>query len=148
MALQFQPAQLSDLETLLAMMADFYQGQQLPFSALDAQVAIAGLIQAPHYGGIWLIQLHTQTIGYLALCIGYSLEYKGPDAFLDEIYIQPTYRSQGIGTQAIAFAENICRERNIHALHLEVEHHNPKAQRFYEKTGYVLHNRALMTKWL
>ncbi|MEM8810764.1 MAG: GNAT family N-acetyltransferase, partial [Cyanobacteria bacterium P01_G01_bin.38] len=65
-----------------------------------------------------------------------------------EIYLQPTYRSQGIGTQAISFVERVCRERGIHALHLEVEHHNPKARKFYEKTGYVLHNRAMMTKWL
>lgn len=156
MAIQFRPAQLSDLETVVTLMADFYSGEQLPFDAADAQATLIALIQTPHYGGIWLIQnagpregQHAgQTIGYLALCIGYSLEYKGPDAFLDELYLRPSYRRQGIGTQAIAFAEATCRARRIRALHLEVEHRNLKAQKFYKKTGYELHDRALMTKWL
>jgi len=35
-------------------------------------------------GRVWLIQYQGQVIGYVILTLGYSLEYGGRDAFIDE----------------------------------------------------------------
>ena len=41
--------------------------------------------------------------------------------------------------------EDLCRERGVKAVRLEVEHANVRARRVYEKAGYVAHERHLMT---
>jgi GNAT superfamily N-acetyltransferase len=46
-----------------------------------------------------------ETIGYIVLTLGDSLEYHGRDAFVDEIYIRESHRGKGIGAQAIKFVE-------------------------------------------
>lgn len=48
-------------------------------------------------GRVWLIQHQSLAIGYVILTLGFSLEYGGRDAFIDEFYIQANYQGQGIG---------------------------------------------------
>jgi len=67
---------------------------------------------------------------------------------LDEFFVDSAWRSQGIGTQALAFAEEWCRSRGLRALRLEVGHENPRALGLYQRTGFEVHDRHLMTKWL
>ena len=48
----------------------------------------------------------------------------------------------------IAQTEEICSERNISGLHLEVERANARAQALYRRVGFLDHDRYLLTKWL
>jgi ribosomal protein S18 acetylase RimI-like enzyme len=82
----------------------------------------------------------------VVLAFGYSLEYRGRDAFVDEIYIRASHRRRGIGTLTFAFLEQACRELGVRALHLEVEHHNTAARQFYRKLGFYDQERHLMTR--
>jgi ribosomal protein S18 acetylase RimI-like enzyme len=77
-----------------------------------------------------------------------SLEFGGRDAFIDELYVRPAYRGQGIGTKVLKFADEVCRSAGVQALHLEVERKNVKAQTFYRKVGFQDHDRYLMTRWI
>jgi len=115
----------------------------------DPEKALANLIGRPDLGGVWLIGAAGGPVGYLVLTWGYSLEFGGRDAFLDELYLEAAWRGQGLGRQAMRFAEEACRANGVLALHLEVERENVKAQAFYDKTGFE--NRAhyfLMSKRL
>ncbi len=71
---------------------------------------------------------------------------QGRDAFIDELYLIPSHRGQGIGTQAMQFAIAACRNLEVHALHLEVERHNTAAQRLYRQAGFEGHDRYLLTR--
>ena len=75
---------------------------------------------------------------------GYSLEYQGHDAFIDELYLRSHYRRQGIGAQSLRFVENAARSLGVRALHLEVERGNTAAQAFYRQVGFADHDRYLM----
>jgi diamine N-acetyltransferase len=66
--------------------------------------------------------------------------------YVNEVYIRAGYRGQGIGRQAMAFAETQCRTLGVRALHLEVERDNITAYALYRKVGFVGHDRYLMTK--
>jgi ribosomal protein S18 acetylase RimI-like enzyme len=87
-------------------------------------------------------------IGYVVLTLGYSLEYLGRDAFVDELYVRQTYRRQGVGTHAIEHVVRTCRELDVRALHLEVERHNAPAQALYRKVGFRDRDHYLMTRRL
>jgi len=132
----------------LSLMREFYAHEKLPFNEFKAQDALKRLIEDKTFGRVWLIKIAEKSIGYVILTFGYSIEFHGRDAFVDEFFIQEGYRGKGIGTEVIEFVESQCRNFGIHALHLEVERKNLKAKNLYRKIGFQDHDRYLMTKWL
>lgn len=142
----FKPATLTDLDRLLGFMQQFYEGEHVTFELAPAQAALSQLLHDSTLGRVWLIQLDDVAIGYVVLTLGYSLEFQGQDAFIDELFICPDNRGHGIGTKTIEFVEAACSTLQIKALHLEVDRHNTVAQALYGKTGFVASHRHLMTK--
>ncbi len=148
MTINYQVATIVDLAVLLELVKEFHVIEHLAFDeAVDREV-LSRFLTDQSLGRVWLIQQDDRVIGYIVLTLGYSLEYRGRDAFIDEFYLRPQYRGQGIGTQTLAFAEDVCRSLGIQALHLEVDVENPDAQRLYNRVGYHRHDRVLMTKQL
>jgi len=62
------------------------------------------------------------------------------------VYVHSSQRGKGVGTAALAFAEEQCRILGVRALHLEVEHANTNAYGVYRKVGFVDHERYMMTR--
>lgn len=144
----FKLSSASDMKTLIELMSQYYEYDHLSFDEQVARSALQIILSNNLYGQIHLIYIETEIVGYLVVTFGFSLEYGGCDGFVDELYIREKYRGKGIGKQSLQFAERICREQGIQALHLEVERENTNAQAVYKKAGYVDHDRYLLTKWL
>jgi ribosomal protein S18 acetylase RimI-like enzyme len=144
----FRTAARADLALLIRFMREFYEHDHLPFDEAAARQALEKILHDHSLGRVWLIYDGEQAIGYVVLTLGYSLEYHGRDAFVDELYIRESHRGKGVGAQAIQFVEESCRALEVKALHLEVERANTKAQAFYHKAGFQDHERYLLTKWI
>jgi len=136
----------ADIELLLQFMREYYEFDHLPFDEQIARAALEKLVGDDALGRVWLIHYEDKAVGYLVLTLGYSLEYGGRDAFIDEVYIRASHRGYGIGTSALRFAEERCRALGVRALHLEVERANTNALGVYRKAGFVDHDRYLLTK--
>jgi ribosomal protein S18 acetylase RimI-like enzyme len=85
-------------------------------------------------------------VGYIAVSYTFSLEYFGRTAFIEDLYIKPEHRKQGLGRQALEVAEAECRKRGVLALHLEVEERNNPANTLYERFGFRAPDRKLLSK--
>ncbi|MEP7338996.1 MAG: GNAT family N-acetyltransferase [Acidobacteriota bacterium] len=146
--LSFKPAVASDIETLLVMMREFYAHEELRFDEAMARQALDGILSNAAFGRVFLIHASDQVAGYTVLTFGYSLEFHGRDAFVDELFLLEKFRGQGISQHALEFLAGVCRENGVAALHLEVERKNLAAQRAYRRFGFADHDRYLLTKWL
>jgi ribosomal protein S18 acetylase RimI-like enzyme len=144
----FKPAAPDDIETLIPMMRDFYAHDGLSFDELMARRALADVISDGTVGRVFLIFWENEAAGYAVLTFGYSLEFQGRDAFIDELYLCDEYRGRGIGKRALEFLTRVCADNGVRALHLEVERSNTRAQSVYRGFGFEDHDRYLMTKWL
>jgi ribosomal protein S18 acetylase RimI-like enzyme len=61
----------------------------------------------------------------------------GPDrCWIFDVLVDPAHRSTGIGSAALAAAENLAREAGFNAIELNVFDHNPRARSLYERLGY------------
>jgi ribosomal protein S18 acetylase RimI-like enzyme len=100
------------------------------------------------YGRAWLIAEGERPVGYVVLTVSFSFEYRGCDAYIDELYIAEEHRGRGIGRRAMEFVETVARELGVNAMHLEVSRDNEAALELYRRIGYVDHGRYLMAKWL
>lgn len=148
MTINYRVAEITDITILLELVKEFHETEKLAFDEKLDGNALAIFLANASWGQVWLIQQEDEAIGYMILTLGYSLEYRGRDAFIDEFYLRPKHRGQGIGTQMLAFTEETCRVLGVQALHLEVDFENPDAQRLYHRVGYQRHHRFLMTKIL
>lgn len=146
--LSFKPAAASNIETLLEMMREFYMHEELRFDEAMARRALEGILSNPALGRVFLIYADDEIAGYTVLTFGYSLEFHGRDAFVDELFLHEKFRGQGISQRALEFLAEVCRENGVAALHLEVERKNLAAQAAYRKFGFADHDRYLLTKWL
>lgn len=106
------------------------------------------MLTEPEFGGVWMIELNGAIAGYLVVLLGYSLEFGGRFGLLDELFVAEGYRGTGLGSEALAFAERQCRSRGWHALRLEVGQENRRAISLYRRSGFEMHDRFLMTKWM
>lgn len=149
-SLEFREAIPGDETVLLPMMRALAQQEPevIPFNESSARAAFHQLLALPAFGRIWLLYDGAVLVGYIILTVGFSFEFRGHDAFIDELYIVPTRRHRGLGRQAMAFVEQEAREMGVNAVHLEVDPGNDSALALYRRSGYVDHARFLMTKWL
>jgi ribosomal protein S18 acetylase RimI-like enzyme len=148
MHIHHRVAQESDVSILLALIREFYVYDRHPYDEQRTPEALGGILRDPSLGCVWLIEAHGKAVGYVVLTLGYSLEYHGRDAFIDEIYIREAYRGQGIGDRTLQFVEAEARKLGVHALHLEVETENQRAHRFYLKHGFEEQVSRFMSKWI
>lgn len=145
MEIDFRPTELSDIDDLLILIREYYEYDRHPLDEVRVRAAIDNLIRHPEWGRIWFICRKLEVVGYVVLTLGYSIEYLGRDAFVDEIYIRESDRGQGIGRATFQFLEDVCDLLEVNALHLEVEHSNINAQAVYRKLGFTDQDRYLMT---
>lgn len=134
---------------LLQLMRALYdEDGSTPLREDAAETALRGLLAAPDRGLVWVIEQAGEAAGYLVLTWGYSLEFHGRDAFIDELYVAPSYRGAGLGRQAVEWAEAACRAQGAGAVHLEVEIDNERAHALYRRSGFAERGLRLMTKRL
>ena len=135
-------------ESVLTMMAQLYAQGNDPFDPARARHATGKLMAEPEFGGVWTIHMDGAIAGYMVVVLGYSLEFGGRFGLLDELFVDAAWRGCGLGSAALGFAEKQCRERGWQALRLEVGNQNEPALGLYRRSGFEVHDRFLMTKWI
>jgi GNAT superfamily N-acetyltransferase len=147
---QFRLATPADTELLLDFMREYYAFDGHRYEREKARAALLallndGLLQNPAFGLAWVILDSATPVGYIVLCFGYSLEYLGRDAFIDEFYLMESHRGRGWGRKTVEFVRAQAQLQNVRAIHLEVIRRNTAALEFYRKLGFKDHDHYMMT---
>ncbi len=145
---RFRRARAGDVDAIVAMMRGYYAQDGYTFVEAEARAAALMLIDDASLGRLWVTCDDEAVVGYVAVALGFSFEYRGREAFVDELLIAESHRGRGLGREALEVAEAYCREAGVNALHLEVEGHRENALELYRRFGFADHERYLMTKWL
>lgn len=72
----------------------------------------------------------------------------GPLAYLEELYVRPKLRDQGIGTRLLETALADARARGCCEMHIGVDAIDTDARRFYERHGFSNLERDTQTQML
>jgi ribosomal protein S18 acetylase RimI-like enzyme len=92
----------------------------------------------------WIAYSAGHAVGYVVITLGYSIEYGGRDAFIDDLYLVPEGRGRGLGRCLIDFACDEAERLGVKTLHPEVEPGNDLATRLYRAAGFEETGRGLM----
>ena len=148
--IRFELAKTEHVDIVLGMMRGLEEADPEPraFDEASRRAMFDRFVRDSTYGKAWLIVFEDKYVGYVVLTVSFSFEYRGYDAFIDELYIAEEYRRQGIGRRTMEFVEVAAAELGVNAIHLEVTHGNDPAIELYRRVGYAGNQRYLMTKWL
>ena len=134
----------ADIPRVLALVAAFHAEQRIVADAHGRAAAVERLIEDERAGRLWLIDVDHEIVGYIAVCFGFSIEFGGMDAFVDEFYIVPHLRGRGIGSQVLERVKEAVRSTGVKALHLEVLRTDEDTQRLYRRAGFAPREKYML----
>jgi GNAT superfamily N-acetyltransferase len=141
-------ATLADLPLLASLVRANYESAGLPYEEGPARHALQQLVTTARLGRLWWVDWEAAPIGYVVLTFSFSVEFHGHYAVLDEVYLVPEHQGKGHFKHLLALVEAHCWRWGVRTLRLEVETNNARAQRAYQKAGFAVDDRTLMTKHL
>ena len=85
-----------------------------------------------------------QTVGFVMVTID-SGRYEQDETrgIIENIFVEPGYRNQGIGSELLDAAEELLRQAGADVLALEAMADNESARQFYRAHGYAPHRIEL-----
>jgi hypothetical protein len=95
MAAGIRKASRPDVDAIVDMVRSFYAESAYPFDAVRVFAAVDRLLSDPRNGAAWLVVGDGAPLGYGVLTFGFSIEYGGTDAVVDELWIAPGSRGEG-----------------------------------------------------
>ena len=142
---------ISSMDMLLKLVEELFDYEVLPKKKEQTQQAIQHLLTNPELGQAWFIEVDNDgeklIAGHIIISYSFSLEHGGRVGLIDQFYLKPEWRQQGIGTALIPQVEARASSAGVHALSLEVNIGNKGARKFYEKHDFVPRRQfCMMTK--
>lgn len=128
-------------------MAEFYAESSFPLPEANARAAFTTLLADPRLGGVWIGWTEDgEPTGHVVLTVCFSMEYGGLRGFIDDLFVRPTARGQGVAAELLAAVLADCDARGVRALHVEVAADNAIARRVYERAGLTDSGHMLLTR--
>jgi GNAT superfamily N-acetyltransferase len=126
----------TDVALLVGLMRDFYAEAGYELVEARASAAFDELTGRPELGRVWLIERDGGAAGYIVVTFVFAMEHGGLAAVVDDFYVRPEARGEGLGTAALAAVRRACEDLGIRALRVEVGADNPVAQAVYRTAGF------------
>jgi ribosomal protein S18 acetylase RimI-like enzyme len=106
-------------------------------SSVDAIIATLRLVdQQPEYGCVITATVDGLVVGVAYASTILSLEHGGWSGWLEELYVLPEWRSQGVGTQLLDAIMTIADDRGWVALDLEVDNNHQRVISLYASRNF------------
>ncbi|MEL6959566.1 MAG: GNAT family N-acetyltransferase [Pseudomonadota bacterium] len=138
-----------DAPRLLPLIEAFHSEYGLSSTPESRDAALMPLLEGSPLGAVWLFGPTKAPTGYTIITFGWSMEFGGMDAFVDELYIRPAVRQRGLASEALRAIASSLADVGVTALHLEVDRADEATQRLYTRARFELRDRyALMSRRL
>jgi len=141
MITEIRLATIRHIEDLLPLVAAYHEFEGVVQDPQKRRNAVAEMLITPDFGFVWRIYSDDALAGYIAITLGYSIEFGGKDGFVDEFYLSTEFRGKGIGKKVLTKVLEQLRNDEIKALHLEVAQSNQRARELYEALGFELRDQ-------
>tara|TARA_R110002049_G_scaffold23545_5_gene83451 strand:- start:7568 stop:8017 length:450 start_codon:yes stop_codon:yes gene_type:complete len=124
------------LDRLVALVTAFHAEEGIEMSDEQRRRGLTPLLEGIPHGAAYLIGPPRAPIGYIVICFGWSVEFGGLDAIIDELYIRPGVRGRGIASEALVALPRALAAGGLRAIHLEVDRDNAAALKLYTRAGF------------
>jgi GNAT superfamily N-acetyltransferase len=128
----------SDLDDLLPLMRRYCEFYEAGPSDAALRALSLTLIESPATTGVQLIARDDDdgtAIGFATLFWSFSTLAASAIGIMNDLYVDPSARSKGVGAALIAACETECAARDLRVMEWETAHDNERAQALYDRYG-------------
>lgn len=131
----FRKLEKRDIDAYVAMATDFYASPAVLHSIPEEYIinTAAEVLSGSPFTDIYIFEKDARVLGYGLLAFTYSQEAGGLVCWLEEIYVSPTARGEGVGGAFIEFIKNTVPAARYR---LEVEPDNLRVKSLYRRNGF------------
>ena len=154
----------ADAAELAGLMRAFYAEAGLRLDEDRAAAGFRELLADSRLGRVWLVEREGEAAagevtaaspdepapvptadGYVVVTFVFAMEYGGTVAVVDDFFVRPEARGEGLGKAALAAVRRACDDLGVRALRVEVGDDDQAALAVYRSAGFKpLGGRALM----
>jgi GNAT superfamily N-acetyltransferase len=136
-----RPATIQDAPAITAMIHEFAEFEHLETSVLEDDIERDGFGPSPKFRAL-IAEWNREPAGYAIFFEFYSSFQGRAGLFMDDIYVRPEFRQQGIGKALLAHVAALAYKEGYFCLRWEVLDWNATAIDFYRSLG-----ASFMDEW-
>lgn len=126
----------SDDDRVLSLMARYHAERGLPYDDMHRATVAAPLLAGNPLGAIWLIGPARAPLGYVLVTFGWSMDAGGMVGWVAEVFIRPSVRKRGIGTEVLHAVAVSLGKAGVRALHVHLDPDDATSARFCTRVGF------------
>ena len=125
----------ADDNRLLSLMGRYHEEIGLPYDDAHRAAVTAPLLEGSPLGAVWLIGPARAPLGYVMVSFGWSVSLGGMIGWVEEVFIRPSVRSRGIGTEVLRTIAVSLGQAGLRALQVRVDD-NTRLAGFCARVGF------------
>jgi len=132
-----RPITKADRNTFLIFAKAFYSSSAVCHSIPQSHhiKTFDQLMASDAYAQCYIIEHNGKPVGYALTAKTFSQEAGGMVLWIEELFLLPTYRNLGLGTEFFQYVKQYI-EPTVSRIRLEVEPQNTDAIRLYQRRGF------------
>lgn len=135
----------TDQESIWELLQKQFVEHKIEYSADILSAAIGEMLKKEDLGLFLVARYNGKLIGIAAISFAWTLEHGGKSAWLDELYVLPEYRGNGIGSALLESMIDALKKEGCSAIDLEVEEDHRRAEHLYKRKGF---ERLKRSRWV
>jgi GNAT superfamily N-acetyltransferase len=140
--IQVARANRSELDLVTDLLQAQFDEHDISTSGPELRAAVEAVLEDERFGFFLIARQADAAVGVAAISFAWTLEHGGKSAWLDELYVVPDRRGQGAGTALLRASLDEVRAQGCAAMDLEVEHDHKRAERLYQREGFLPLSRS------
>jgi len=137
-ATQIRPATANDVPTVFGLIQALAEYEKLSNAVVGSAEALAEHLLGRRCVDAVLAEQDSQSIGFALFFSSYSTFLTKPGIYLEDLFVLPEHRGQGVGKALLAYLAQQVLERNGGRLEWSVLDWNQPAIAFYRKIGATI----------
>ncbi|WP_159519229.1 GNAT family N-acetyltransferase [Sunxiuqinia indica] len=131
MEAKFRKIKKTDFPKLIELFKEFATFQRMPGKVTNTEKQ---MLQESDYVNGFVACQGREVIGYVTCFFAYYT-WIGKSLYMDDLYVKPQFRGQGVGTKLINQVIEFGQAQNCKKLHWQVSEWNQPAIDFYKSIG-------------
>ena len=130
------PARPQEAEAIVALLAAQLDEHAIPLARHLLAESVAAALADDSRAVILVARDGTRPVGVAFVSFQSSVERGGRIAWLEELYVLPDRRGNGIGSRLVQASLDLARKRDCRSVELEVESSHARAAHLYRRAGF------------
>ncbi len=135
-ALEIKPATVNDVPFILGLIKELAEFEKLRHEVVATEAQLKKTLFGPKaYAEVVIGYWNGKPVSFALFFHNFSTFLGKPGIYLEDLYVKPEARGQGIGEQLLRYLAKLAKERDCGRLEWWVLDWNENAIKFYKKLG-------------